>query len=351
MTCYNLEKYIAEAILSIFQQDYRGPMELIIVDDCSQDNSVAVIKETIAEHANGWDVTLVENERNLGVSGACDQGCKRAKYEWLVMADGDDIHSQNRCSLTAEIIARHPDAAMVMGSASHADKNGHVYGYQGYSWETYENLSAVSVLETSAERGESLMLPDGFPKWRFFGGCMALNREKTYTNWGDLVKEADGERFAQDPVFAIRAFLSGPVVAYREPACKYRSHETNMLNRSWEWEKLSAWFSMERHMQGFLRLSWRNVLSQLREVEAARQTPGMSDFSEAELNALHRYFTVFVAQYEILAHWWEYSWFKRLRIALHNPLPQNFRKWPIPRLLPFSLYVTLRWFVHQKLRK
>lgn len=351
MTCYNLEKYIAEAILSIFHQDYQGPMELIIVDDCSQDNSVAIIKETIAKYAGGWDVTLVANEKNLGVSGASDQACKIAKYDWLVMADGDDIHDPRRCSQAAEIISEHPEAAMIMGSANHVDKNGSVYGYQGYTWQEYDKLDPISVRNAPSERLTEFMLPDGYPKWRYFGGCMTLNKAKVFTRWGDLVKEPDEERFAQDPVYGIRALLSGPIVAYREPACKYRSHETNMLNRSYNWEKLSDWFSRERHMQGFLHLSWRTIKAQLRQCTHALETPDISDFTQEEMETIRQHLVAMAEQHEILAHWWQYPWFKRLGLAINNPLPANYHKWPWPRLLPFRLYVFARWLIKQKLRR
>lgn len=44
MPCYNAEKYIASAIESVIKQTYPY-WELIIVDDCSKDNSASIIKE------------------------------------------------------------------------------------------------------------------------------------------------------------------------------------------------------------------------------------------------------------------------------------------------------------------
>lgn len=351
MTCYNLEKYVAEAILSVFHQDYKGPMELIIVDDGSQDNSVAIINETVAKHGSGWDVRIVENRENLGVAGATDAGCKLAKHDWIMLADGDDIQMENRCSKTAEFIGRHPDAAVVLGSASHADKQGDVHGYQGYTGRGYDELEDIAVQATPDERVCDFMRPDGFPKWCFFGCGMTMNKEKAYTRWGSLIKEGCTERFAQDPVFAIRAIMAGKLVATREPACKYRAHDTNILNRAYDLEKLSGWFSRERHMQNFMLLTERNFRAQLDCVEYAREHSETTDLSDEQLARLAAHLESMAKLHHVLGSWWSYPWLKRLCLALRTPLPANFKRWPIPRLLPFWAFVTLRWFVKQKLRR
>lgn len=350
MTCYNLEKYVAEALDSVFAQDYPGPMELIVVDDCSTDGTMEKIRETVAAHGTGWEVKVVQPERNLGVAGATDYGWQHAKYDWIVMVDGDDVQYPDRCSKTAELIARHPDAEMLMCSANHITQEGTVYGYQGFYWLPYEESPAEICLRTPEERMDNYLRPDGCPRWRIFGCCMAVNR-KLYTQWGNLVPEGNEERFAQDPTWALRAYISGPILGSREAVCKYRSHEGNILNKSFAWNKLSSYFARERHMAKFYALNVHNTHQMLRDVRRASTQGGMTDCTAEQLEQLRQFLARQLGTFEILTNWWEYSWFKRLRIALHNPLPQNFRKWPIPRLLPFRLYVTLRWFVQQKLRK
>ena len=49
MPAYNVEKYISEAIDSIISQTYRD-WELIIVDDCSTDNTVAIVESYIEKY-------------------------------------------------------------------------------------------------------------------------------------------------------------------------------------------------------------------------------------------------------------------------------------------------------------
>ena len=49
---YNAEKFIGECLESIFAQTFQD-FEIIVVDDCSTDNSCAVVENFIANHGGG----------------------------------------------------------------------------------------------------------------------------------------------------------------------------------------------------------------------------------------------------------------------------------------------------------
>lgn len=66
LTCYNRQEYVREAILSVFAQDYDGPMQLVIVDDASTDDSVRVIEETVRDYGKGWDVEIIKLAKKSG---------------------------------------------------------------------------------------------------------------------------------------------------------------------------------------------------------------------------------------------------------------------------------------------
>lgn len=349
MTCYNLEKYIAEAVKSVLRQKYRGEVELIIVDDCSTDCSVEEIKRTIEEYGEGWEITLVQMEQNAGVAGACDAGWARARHEWIILVDGDDIQEETRLQTTHELLKRHRDAVMIACSANHADMNGEVYGYQGYCWKPYEISPEFTYLSTPEERLNMYILPDGYPRWRVFGCSMAIKRE-LYTKWGAMTKDGNRERMAQDPTWFLRAVLTGPVLGSREPVCKYRAHESNILNRTFSAKKLSDWIIHEKHMIGFLKLNLLNFNQELRDIQRAKLEITLSDCTKEQIAKLEEHIRQKRQAYEILANWWDLSFFKKLAIAVHNPLPANFRKWPWPRLLPFRLFVLMRWLVKRSRR-
>ena len=85
---YNVEEYIRPCLESIFQQglgdDY---FELILVNDGTKDNSFKKIDDIVANHSN---VIIVEQD-NQGLSIARNSGLKRAKGQYVLFLDSDDL--------------------------------------------------------------------------------------------------------------------------------------------------------------------------------------------------------------------------------------------------------------------
>lgn len=86
MTAYNREKYIAEAIESVINQTYQN-WELIIVDDCSKDNTVSIAKKYAATDNR---ILVYVNEKNLGDYPNRNKAASYAKGEFLMFVDSDD---------------------------------------------------------------------------------------------------------------------------------------------------------------------------------------------------------------------------------------------------------------------
>ena len=84
---YNHEAYVVEALNSVINQTYPN-VELLIADDCSKDNSVAVINDWLKEHSN---VHFIANEINLGSNKTFNQLAKIAKGEYIIDLAADDV--------------------------------------------------------------------------------------------------------------------------------------------------------------------------------------------------------------------------------------------------------------------
>lgn len=80
---YNKEKYILRALKSIEQQTHCN-YELIIINDCSTDNSLKKIEEFKGRY------TIVHHEKNLGLSAARNTGIKNATNDYICFLDADD---------------------------------------------------------------------------------------------------------------------------------------------------------------------------------------------------------------------------------------------------------------------
>jgi len=84
MPSYNTAKYISASIRSIQAQTY-GNWELIIVDDCSTDNTMEVIK-SFGESR----IRLLQNEKNSGAAVSRNYGLREARGKWIAFLDSDD---------------------------------------------------------------------------------------------------------------------------------------------------------------------------------------------------------------------------------------------------------------------
>jgi glycosyltransferase involved in cell wall biosynthesis len=86
MTSYNRQQFLAEAIESVLASTYQN-WELIIVDDCSKDNTVAIAR-TYA--LNDSRIKVFKNEINLGDYSNRNKFISFAKVEYIMFCDSDD---------------------------------------------------------------------------------------------------------------------------------------------------------------------------------------------------------------------------------------------------------------------
>lgn len=85
MPSYNSEQYIKASIQSVLSQSYSN-YELIIVDDCSKDKTVEIIKSF-----NDSRIKLYINEKNGGAAISRNRALKEARGKWIAFLDSDDI--------------------------------------------------------------------------------------------------------------------------------------------------------------------------------------------------------------------------------------------------------------------
>ena len=91
---YNSEKTIERALSSVINQTYGGPLEIIVVNDGSEDNSAKIVDEFIAEHPS-HSIRLI-NQNNGGVSKARNTGLKAATGDYIALLDSDDEWLTNK---------------------------------------------------------------------------------------------------------------------------------------------------------------------------------------------------------------------------------------------------------------
>ncbi len=86
MPSYNTAKFISETITSVLAQTYPN-WELIIVDDCSTDDTDAVIRPYLADDR----IRYIKNEKNSGAAVSRNRALREAKGKWIAFLDSDDL--------------------------------------------------------------------------------------------------------------------------------------------------------------------------------------------------------------------------------------------------------------------
>lgn len=98
MTCFNAEKTIFYAINSILNQTYKN-LEIIIIDDCSNDNTINIIKEIISSKVYN-KIKFIINNQNKGCYYSKNIGLKNMNplTEFICFQDADDVSKSTRVS-------------------------------------------------------------------------------------------------------------------------------------------------------------------------------------------------------------------------------------------------------------
>ena len=113
---YNHEHFIEQALDSVVSQSYRN-LELIIVDDCSTDGSVARIRSWIKR--TGQPTVLIINEANKGICVALNQLFAQSSGEFCVLLDSDDWMEPARIRCHVDHFeSLEPDVGLVFGDAA-----------------------------------------------------------------------------------------------------------------------------------------------------------------------------------------------------------------------------------------
>lgn len=120
MCTFNGEKYIKEQIESIINQSL-VPDEIIICDDCSKDNTVNIIKETL----DNWSgkVYLVVNEKNLGYRKNFEKAISLCHGDIIFLSDQDDVWNKDKIEIIKTEIEKDKNILLAFHDVEIVDEN------------------------------------------------------------------------------------------------------------------------------------------------------------------------------------------------------------------------------------
>ena len=107
MTVYNAEKYIKKSVQSIISQSYKN-FELLIVDDCSTDKSLELIKRFKDKR-----IRLLALKKHIGRTKSLNYGLKKIKNSFIAIFDADDISYKNRLECQLKFLKKNLDIDLI----------------------------------------------------------------------------------------------------------------------------------------------------------------------------------------------------------------------------------------------
>lgn len=214
MPCYNHAPFLAQSARSILQQTHAA-LELIIVDDCSRDDSRRVMTDIAATDPR---VRLVFRPQNGGASAARNEGLRRARGELISFCDADDLWLPGKLAEQVRLLRQHPEADVAYSDAL-------IIGEDG--------------MPTGQSFGE-IFPPPATPTGDLFGElCLRnfVNIQTVLLRRACLVDAPAfdcGIKWVEDWEYWIRVSRRHRFVYYDQPLAQYRiySRSTPLLHRA-----------------------------------------------------------------------------------------------------------------------
>ena len=119
---YNGSEYLAESIESVLAQTYAN-WELIVVNDCSTDNTLAIASDFANKDAR---IKVFSNKENLKLPNTLNAGFEHATGEYYTWTSDDNKYKPDALRVMVECLEKNPDTVMVYANYKTIDSNGNV---------------------------------------------------------------------------------------------------------------------------------------------------------------------------------------------------------------------------------
>ena len=193
MAAYNAEKTIEQAINSVLSQTYTN-FELLVVNDCSKDRTVELVKSIAATDQR---VRLISNVKNSGVSYTRKHGLEEANGSWIAILDSDDAWAPDKLEKQIEL-QKKMNADLLFTGSAFMDSDGQPIDWylQAPTEVTYRQLLKQNVLSNSS----ALVRKELYAKYYAVGDGM----HEDFAIWLSILKEGRKAYGVDEPLLIYR---------------------------------------------------------------------------------------------------------------------------------------------------
>lgn len=241
---YNGASFIRETMEMVQAQTYTD-WELILVDDASEDDSIAVIESFLAENPDSR-IRLIKKEKNEGAALSRNQGIKEAKGRYLAFLDADDIWFSHKLQTQMEFM-KEINAGFVFSAYEFGDHEARGTGKIVHVPEqlTYKKALSRTVIFTTTV----LLDTEKIPKELIY---MPNVPSEDSATWWQILK-AGNTAYGLDQVLAI----------YRRPAKSLSSNKWKAIGRIWYLYRHVEKLSLMASCKAFAGWAYRATIRRL----------------------------------------------------------------------------------------
>lgn len=168
MITYGHEKYIRESIEGVFIQKTNFPIELIISNDCSPDNTDEIVNKTIKNAPQNIKVKYFRHQENIGMNRNHQWALQQTKGKYVAICDGDDYWiNENKLQTQVDYLEQNPDYTICCHNFKILDKNtlleesflDKLHIKNSYTIEDLSKNNIIATL-TAVFRNKKIIYPD-----------------------------------------------------------------------------------------------------------------------------------------------------------------------------------------------
>ena len=223
VTSYNYEKYLSKTLESIKAQTYKN-FEIIIVDDCSTDNSYKIAENFVSENQD-LKITLVKQEKNSGQLAGMVKGLGLAQGQFVSFVDSDDVLLPDYAKAHIRV---HLETSVAFTSCQVVEigDEDEVHTMNSISSPHCENLDELFAGEKANYK---VLKHKRFGGWYWSPNSSAMFRKSAIELIKDY-KNFDAWRICPDKfLFNFAHLIGGSAIIYT-PLIGYRRHSGNAGN-------------------------------------------------------------------------------------------------------------------------
>ena len=214
---YNGAEYLAESIESVIAQTYAN-WELIIVNDCSTDGSLAIASKYASQDAR---IKVLSNVKNLKLPNSLNVGFGHACGDYYTWTSDDNKYKPDALRIMIEQLEKNIDTVMVYTDYTCIDSNG-------------------NELEIAKKQS---------PEYMFIGNVIGA----CFLYTADAAKKAgayDASLFlAEDYDYWIRLYKIGKIVHIKDNLYYYRVHEKSLTETKKKYVDEQTYKVLNKHFQ------------------------------------------------------------------------------------------------------